>query len=65
MKTTIKAKIVFETDKFADVYGQKVGEILTLEKMKEIVNKGEYTLEWINSELQNEQEPTLIIKQDE
>lgn len=62
MKTTIKAKIVIETDKFAG-YNEDNGKyMITLQKIKEEIQKGHYIVEWVNSELQNEQEPTVIIK---
>jgi len=66
MKTTIKAKIVVETSKFTgfskvdrDI---NIENEITLSKIREEINKGHYVLEWINSDLASEVEPTLIIK---
>ncbi len=60
MKTTIKAKVIFETDRFTGTDGRYP---LTLVKIKEVINGNKYyDLEWINSDLTNEQEPTLIIR---
>lgn len=67
MKTTIHAKIVIETEKYEDVYGpykysDNAIKVLTLADIKEEIKTGNFSLEWINSSLSNEQEPTLIIK---
>jgi len=64
MKTTIKAKVVIDTKRFSDPCGWEIrsGKALTLTIIKEEIEKGNYKLEWINSDLTNEPEPTLIIK---
>ncbi len=67
MKTTIKAKIIIETDKFRDVSDWKTPEMeykeeMTLDNLKKEIDKGNYQIEWINSNYSHEQEPTIIIK---
>lgn len=63
MKTTIKAKVVIETNKYCEVMdGRSELEPLTLVKIEEEIRKGHYIIEWINSFLSHEQEPTIIIK---
>jgi len=64
MKTTIRAKVVVETDKYAGFSfdGDMTKEELTLAKIRNEIKQGHYILEWINSEFAHEQEPTLIIK---
>jgi hypothetical protein len=66
MRTTLKGKIIIDAPKysgFANVPEDKTGiEEITLNKIKEEITKGHYILEWINSELSNDTEPTLIIK---
>lgn len=65
MKFTLKTKIVIETDKyngFCSIDRVDGKEEISLNKIKEEINRGHYLLEWINSDLSYEQEPTIIIK---
>lgn len=69
MRTTLKAKIIIEAPRYngfsnavEDRGAGVIGEEITLNKIKEEITKGHYILEWINSDLSHEVEPTLIIK---
>jgi len=64
MKTTIKAKVVFDSDKYQSVYSADTDKkMLTLEKMKQVINKKKCDIEMIAGELGSDNEPTLIITQ--
>lgn len=68
MKTSFKAKIIIETDKYKGCYSKQesssidVLEELTMLNIKDAINRGHFTVEFIDSFLSNEVEPTLIIK---
>ena len=62
MKTSMKAKVVVETEKWGLLGASGNKEELTMRKIQEAVDTGHYSLEWINSELDINGEPTLILK---
>jgi hypothetical protein len=63
MKITIKAQIIIETEKYDDIYGwKKNGNVLTMDKIKQELNNKKCKIQWINSELNNDPNPVLIIK---
>lgn len=63
MKTTLKAKIIIETDKWHGIcdYSSEKEEV-TLNKIKEHINSNGCDVEWINAEFQPNSEPTIILK---
>lgn len=60
MRTGLKATVIIDTEKFGGFHDVKIP--LTLDKIKEAVDKGKYVIEWINSDLQSHGDPILIIK---
>lgn len=64
MKTTFKAKIVFEIDKYVSLYYTKANggkKILTLDKIKDVINNEKCDIEMIAGELGTDNESTIII----
>jgi hypothetical protein len=62
MKTTMRVKVVIETDKYQNY--NDVGNLppLSLATLKKEINKGGSSMEWINDNLSANPEETLIIK---
>lgn len=63
MKTAFKAKIIFETDKYKSINFHEGEETLTLQKIMDEINAGNYELEVIDDGLTNHFEPVFIFKQ--
>jgi len=60
MKTAFKARVVIDTDKYSSVYGGDGDPPLTLQRIKDEANAGNFSLEWISSDLDGDGEPVLI-----
>lgn len=65
MKTTFKAKIIFETDQYQGYHQDNKDErpIFTLRELEKIINSQEVQVECINDYWTNQGEPTIVIKQ--
>ena len=68
MKTSFKAKIIIDTDKYTSCFspqekaGEDIEKALTLTTIKELINQGHYVIEFVDSYLDNEVCPIIIIK---
>lgn len=64
MKTAFKAKLIFESDKVADIYDNQTSLMeFTYHHMVEAINKGDITIEMIADYFAPNQEPVIIIKE--
>jgi len=52
--------VVIDTDKYSSVYGGDGDPPLTLQRIKDEANAGNFSLEWISSDLDGDGEPVLI-----
>lgn len=61
MKISFKAKIIFESDKFAESSSESISpEPITIVKMLEAIGTGNCKIEVINDELTRDYEPVII-----